>query len=70
MEAVLKFIVKYVDINVLALFLIASIFLLYIDAKGYKKSGLNREYRMSRVFGYIYIVLGIVLFAIARYVRV
>lgn len=69
MKNVLKFIMETFDLNVLALFLISGIFLLYFDSNEYKKNNLMKEYRFSMFFGYLYIVIGIVMFVIARYIR-
>jgi hypothetical protein len=70
MEAVLSFINRTFNINVLVLFLIASIFLLFIDAPNYKKTNYVRESRFCKAMGYIYIILGLGLYIAARLIRV
>jgi hypothetical protein len=66
---ILRFIAETFDLNVLALFLIASFFLLYFDSKEYKKNDLKKEYKFSRFFGFFFIGFGIVMYIIARNIR-
>lgn len=68
MKELLVFIVEIFDFNVLILFLISSIFLAF-DAKEFKKRGLLKEYRFSRFFGYFYIIIGMILYAMSKYIR-
>lgn len=70
MNAVLEFIHSTFDLNVLALFLISSIILVFIDAKAYKKDGLKKEYKFARFFGYFYLVIGFVLYFTAILIKV
>jgi hypothetical protein len=69
-EALLLFIDRTFNINVLVLFLLASIFLIFIDAPNYKKTNYVRESRFCKAAGYIYIILGFGLFIAARLIRV
>lgn len=69
MNGILGFIANYFNTNVLFLFLVSSAFLLLSDRKQYKKDKLKREYRMATFFGYFYIAFGIIVFAIARLIR-
>lgn len=68
MRGLLVFIVDTFDLNVLILFLISSIFLVF-DTKDYKKRGLVKEYRFSRFFGYFYIIIGMILYVMSKYIR-
>jgi hypothetical protein len=70
MEGILRFIADVFDINVLALFIISSLFLLLMDAREYKKKGDKKEYKFAKFFGYFYIVTGLALFVAARFIRV
>jgi hypothetical protein len=70
MENILRFIADVFDINVLALFIISSLFLLFMDAKEYKEQGNKKEYKFSRFFGYFYIVVGLALYVAAGFIRV
>lgn len=65
---ILKFINKYFDIRVFILFLITSLILIFIDARGYKKLNMAKEEKFSRVMGYIYVVLAVVLYGISKFV--
>lgn len=70
MNAVLKYISNTFDLNVLALFIISSVFLLMFDCKEYKKKGLKKEYKFSRFFGIFYIILGLTMYIFARFIRI
>lgn len=70
MEVVLKYIADTFDINVLALFVISSIILLLFDAREYKKKDLKREYKFSKFFGIFYIVFGLTMYLVARFIRI
>ncbi len=65
---ILKFINKYFDLRVFALFLVTSFILIFIDAKDYKKLNMAKEERFSKVAGYIYAVLAVVLYGISKFV--
>lgn len=69
MVSVLRFISETFDLNVLILFLLSSIILLGFDARYYKKNNAVREYKSARFFGYFYIAAGILLYVIARNIR-
>lgn len=69
MQYILKFIANTFDLNVLGLFLISSIFLIYVDGRDFKKLELYKEYKLSVYAGYLYIAAGIILFIMARYIR-
>lgn len=70
MQNFLKTFAEIFDINVMVLFLIAAAFLLYPDAASFKKQGLQKEYKLAKIMGYVYIVLGIGLYTIARFIKV
>lgn len=70
MKIVLKYIVNTFDLNVLMLFLIASLFLLLMDAKEYKKKGLKKEYKFARFFGFFYIGFGFAMFIFAKLIQI
>ncbi|MCX7883833.1 MAG: hypothetical protein N2448_02200 [Caloramator sp.] len=69
MSVVLEFIVNTFDFNVYILFIISSILLLFLDSKEYKKENLTREYKFAKFVGVFYIILGTILFLVARYIR-
>jgi hypothetical protein len=69
-KSVLLFITRTFNINVLALFLLAAVFLIFIDAPEYKKTNYIRESRFSKAAGYIYIIIGVVLYITARLIKV
>lgn len=47
---------------------ISSFFLLFIDCKDYKKKGFTREYKVSKFFGIFFIIFGVVMFTLVRFV--
>lgn len=67
---ILQFIKKYFDIDLLSIILLSSIFLLFVDAKEYKEKNYIREYKFSKLLGYLYIIGGVILFIIGSYVIV
>lgn len=69
MNAVLEFIHGTFDLNVLVLFLISALMLIFVDAKAYKKDGLKKEYRFARFFGFLYLILGFVLYFAAKLIK-
>ena len=70
MQGILEFISDTFDINVLALFIISSIILIFFDSQDYKKQGKKREYKFSKFFGYLYMGLGFALYIAAKLIRV
>lgn len=69
MQYILRFIANTFDFNVLCLFLISSIFLIYIDGRNFKKLEWIKEYKFSIYAGYFYFAAGLILFIMARYIR-
>ena len=65
---VLDFISKYYDTKAFMLFVISSLILIFVDAKGYEKVNMIREYKFSKYTGYFYIILGILLLIVKKYV--
>lgn len=47
---------------------VVAFFLLYIDCKDYKKKGFTKEYKVSKFFGIFYMVFGVVMFTLVRFV--
>ncbi|EYE89872.1 hypothetical protein Q428_00370 [Fervidicella metallireducens AeB] len=70
MNLLIRFIVKYFDTTVLFLFLLSGILLIFLDSREYKGNNLTKEFKFSRFLGYTYMIIGITLFIIARYIRV
>ena len=70
MNWIIKFIINYFNLTVLSLFLISSLFLIFLDSKEYKKEELKKEYTFSKVIGYIYIIGGLAAFIVANYIKV
>ena len=70
MKSILMFVQNYFNLNVLALFIISSIFLIKLDCKEYKKSGMNNEYMFSLIVAIIYIVSGVAVYFISRIINV
>lgn len=64
---VLEFISKYYDTEAFILFIISSLILIFVDAKGYEKVNMMREYKFSKYAGYFYIVFGIMLLIVKKY---
>jgi hypothetical protein len=69
MNAVLSFLVNTFDVNVMILFIISGLFLIFLDSKEYKKDGFKKEYKFARFFGIFYIVAGIILYTATRFIR-
>lgn len=69
MKAVLVFIGKTFNFNVLGLFIISSIFLLFVDSTNYKKMNYVRESRFCKITGYVYLILGFGLFIAAKFIK-
>lgn len=69
MDAILKFIENYFDLNVLMLFMISSAFLILGDCKEYKKDNQMKEYKFSKFTGYFYIAFGITMYIVAGFIR-
>ncbi|SKA76274.1 hypothetical protein SAMN05443428_101170 [Caloramator quimbayensis] len=70
MEVILKFIVDTFDLTVYILFIISSMFLIFIDCREYKKMKLNREYKFARNTAIVYLILGTILYIAARYIKI
>lgn len=70
MKAVLKYITETFNLDVLALLVISSVFLILLDAREFKKKGLKREYKFSRFFGIFYIVFGLTMYLFAKFIRI
>lgn len=70
MNNILGMIADIFDLNVLALFLIAAFFLLYMDAASFKKQNLEREYKLAKFLGYLYIFVGITGYIVTRFIKV
>lgn len=69
-DIILKFITNFFNLTVLALLLISSAFLIIGDCAEYKKKGLIREYKFSKVVGYFYIIGGFAVYIAASFIRV
>lgn len=70
MKSLLSTFADIFDVNVMALFFIAAIFLLFLDCKSFKRQNLEKEYKLAKFFGYGYIATGIILYTLARFIRV
>ena len=70
MKLVLKFISDTFDLHVFLLFIVSSMFLLLLDCKDYKKRGYKKEYKFTKFFGIFYIGFGLVMYIIARFIRI
>jgi hypothetical protein len=69
MMSILKFISDKFDINVLGLFIISSLFLLFMDSKEFKEGNFTREYKTARFFGFFNIGFGLVMYILGRIIR-
>lgn len=69
MKSILSFIQNYFNFNVLILFFISSYLLILIDSKAYKAQGLEAEYKTAVYMGIIYIVCGVALFGIHKFIN-
>lgn len=70
MQSILKAISNIFDFNEMFLFIVAAVFLLFADAPSFKKQNLQKEYKLAKIIGYVYIVVGIGIYVVARYIRV
>ncbi len=70
MKAVLKYIADTFDFNMLILFLLASLLLLLMDAREYKRKGFKKEYKFTRFIGFFYIGFGVVMFVFAMLIKI
>lgn len=70
MKTILIFIQNYFNINVLALFMVSSFFLIYMDCKEYKSKGLKKEYKFSMSMGIFYIAIGFIIYGIAKIINI
>ncbi len=62
MAWILHFFRDIYDIYVLLFFLVSAYILLFIDWRSFRKKGLKKEARLSRIAGYVYAALGIGLY--------
>jgi hypothetical protein len=69
-KEILKFIVTYFNINVLALCIVSSFFLIYIDGREYKKDGFKKEYKFSTTTAFVYIIGGLVIYISSLFIRI
>lgn len=69
MEYVLHFFKDMYDFNVLILFLISAYVLVFIDSKTFRRKGLKKEGRFSKVMGFAYAALSIGLYIISLIIK-
>lgn len=70
MQNILKILTNIFDFNEMFLFIIAAVFLLFADAPSFKKQNFQKEYKLAKILGYVYIVVGVGMYVISRYIRV
>lgn len=64
------FIENAFDFSTLVMFLISAIILIFIDCKYFKEKGYERERKVSKVFGVLFIVIGVGMYVFTRYINV
>lgn len=68
MNTVSNFLSDMIDFNMIALFFISAVMLIFLDAKKFEKEGLQREFKFSKFMGYIYAAIGVGLYIISRFI--
>lgn len=56
------------SLSTLIIFLISAIVLIFIDCKDFKKKGFGREYKTAKAFGVFFLVSGIGMYVVMRFI--
>lgn len=69
MEYVLHFFKDMYDFNVMILFLTSAYLLVFVDSKTFRRNGLKKEGRLSKVIGFAYAALSISLYIVSLIIK-